>query len=78
LHGDGSDPALLQPSGHGLEFGGGASELPYRLAISAWRYCYVVRFVADINPWGIGMDLWFAKILSGLEINNLAAAPVLL
>ena len=55
LHRDSSNPALLQPGGHRLEFGGGASEPPYRLAISAWRYCYVVRFVADINATSVGM-----------------------
>src|SRR5437016_7749839 len=56
LHRDGPYPALLQPGGHRLEFGGGAPELPYRLAVSARRYSRIVGFVADINARSVGMD----------------------
>src|SRR6266513_1802528 len=49
---------------HRLEFGGGASEPPYRLAISAWRYCYVVGFVADINATSVGMDHFQAEVFA--------------
>src|SRR6202022_4496786 len=55
LHGDGPNPALLQPIRHRLQLAGGTSEAPYRLVVPARRYSYKVGFVADINAGGIRM-----------------------
>src|SRR5206468_130968 len=64
LHGDGADPALLQPSGHRLQLRGGAPEASYRLAVSARRYRRIVGFVANINACGIGMDHFQAEVFA--------------
>src|SRR5215469_12663063 len=64
LHRDSLDSALLQPSGHRLEFGGGAPELPYRLAVSVRRYRHIVGFVADINARSVGMDHFQAEVIA--------------
>src|SRR5215469_15714569 len=56
LHRDSLNAALLQPSGHGLQLGRGASEASYRLFVAARRYCHIVGFVADINARGIGVE----------------------
>ena len=54
-HRDGPNPALLQPIRHRLQLRGGTPKAPYRLAVPARRYRYIVGFVADINARGIGM-----------------------
>ena len=64
LHGDGSYPALLQPIGHRLQLRRGAPAAPDRLGISARRYRHVVRFVADINPCGIGMEHFQGEVFA--------------
>jgi hypothetical protein len=38
LHGHGADLTLFQPSGHGFQLGGGATEAPHRLFVSCWRH----------------------------------------
>src|SRR5215468_6891717 len=64
LHRYGSNPALLQPSGHGLQLGGGASEASYRLVVAGRRYRHIVGFVADINARGIGVDHFQAQVFA--------------
>jgi hypothetical protein len=64
LHRNGSDPALLQPSGHRFQLGGGAPELPYRLAISTRRYSGIVGFIANINTSGVGMYYFQAEVFA--------------
>jgi len=49
------NPTLRQPSGHGLQFNGGATKSSHWLAVAARRYSYIVGFVANINARGIGM-----------------------
>jgi hypothetical protein len=56
LHGDGPNPALVQPSGQGFQLRGGASEATYRLAIPGPRHRHIVGFIADINARSVGMD----------------------
>src|SRR5439155_287780 len=55
---------LRQPIRHRLQLGGGAPEAPYRLAVPARRYSYVVGFVADIDASGIGMHNLSAEIFA--------------
>src|SRR5437660_1132380 len=64
LHGDGPNPALLQPIRHRLQLGGGAPEPPYRLAVPARRYSYIVGFVADINARSIGMHHFQTEVFA--------------
>jgi hypothetical protein len=55
LHGDGPNPALLQPIGHLLQFGCGAPEATYRFVHPCRWHSHVVEFVADINSSSIRM-----------------------
>jgi hypothetical protein len=64
LHRHGLNPALLQPLGHLPQFAGGAPETPHRLAIPVRWDGHVVRFVADIDARGIGMDHFQAKVVA--------------
>src|SRR5215469_6106531 len=64
LQGDGPNLALLQPIGHCLQLGCGATEATYCLAVPCRWHRHIVGFVADVNACGIGMHDFQTEILT--------------
>ena len=64
LQGYGPNRTLLQPHRHLLQFRRSTSEAAYGLAVPCRRHGHIMRFVADINACGMGMDHFQAEVFA--------------